>query len=64
MTSESKSTAGLPSQGEARAIVERARRLRAETLAGLGRAVLRRLGHGKSGVRPVGLAGALPHAHA
>lgn len=49
MTTEPKSSArprsfgALPSHAEARAIVERARRLRAETLAGLARAALSRI---------------------
>ena len=50
MTTEPKSSArprsfgALPSHAEASAIVERARRLRAETLAGLARAALSRIG--------------------
>lgn len=38
-----RSSGALPSHAEARATVERARRLRAETLAGLARAALSRI---------------------
>ena len=60
MTPETKSRAGLPSDAEARHLVDRARRLRAETLAGLARAawsgIARRL-HDAS-------TAAMPHARA
>jgi hypothetical protein len=60
MSPEPKSRPGLPSHAEARAIVDRARRLRAEALAQLARAAWSRLAR-----RPAGIGqGALPHARA
>lgn len=60
MTTETTGGTAIPSQDEMRSLVERARRLRAETLARLLRTAWERIAH-KGARRP---AGAMPHAHA
>ncbi len=64
MTPEPKSSRRLPSHDEARATIDRARRLRAETLGRLSRAAWSRLAgrpaNAVAGARPA----AMPHAHA
>jgi hypothetical protein len=61
-------TAGLPSHAEALAVAARARRLRAETLAGLARAALSWARHraGRAGATATASlpAGGMPHARA
>lgn len=64
MTPESKSRAGLPSDAEARAIMNRARRLRAELLASMARAVWSRIARRPAGVPAGAHAAAMPHANA
>ena len=65
------SPAGLPSDAETRTILERARLLRAEALAELGRTALARIGlrpagagEGRSAPSAVPSAGGMPHARA
>jgi hypothetical protein len=62
------SPAGLPSHAQAQALIERARALRAEFIAGLARAALSRLArrgaHSPAGARARHPAGALTHARA
>jgi hypothetical protein len=55
---------GLPSDVEARAILEQAHRIRSETIAGLARALWLRIAR-RPDAAPAGVgAGALPHARA
>ena len=64
MTPEPKSRAGLPSHAEARAIADRARRLRAETLAHLASVVWSRIARRAAAGRASAPHGAMPHARA
>ncbi len=64
------SPAGLPSDAETRGIVEQARRLRAETLAGMARGLLARIARRPAGAGAGlpgtvgGTVGGMPHARA
>jgi hypothetical protein len=64
MKSETDSRTELPSQDEARAMIERARRLRAETLGRLVRAAWLRVAHRPAGRRSDGRADSMPLARA
>ena len=64
MTPEPNSPAGLPSHAEAPAIMDRARRMRAEALAALVRAAWSRFAGRPRGVPAASMSGRMPYAGA